>query len=252
MFSLEEPINKVIDKLKDDKNYYGDYGKQYLSNSNIRSLINSPNEFKKPTKPAKELIMGSYFHTAMLEPDKSSEYKIIESSTRSTKVFKDYIKENNLDAYDVLLTKETEQVMTWVDKMSSNIEMYEYIYDSNNKFEVPGVAQIMGNWWKGKADIITEDYVIDLKTTTKIHDFKWKCNNFYYNSQAYLYQRIFGKKMIFFIIDKDTLQLKISDCSPEFIERGKENVEKATNEYNKFYGAKATQDPENFILKETL
>ena len=30
MFSLEEPINKVIDKLKDDKNYYGDYGKQYL------------------------------------------------------------------------------------------------------------------------------------------------------------------------------------------------------------------------------
>jgi hypothetical protein len=110
----------------------------------------------------------------------------------------------------------------------------------------------MGNWWKGKADIITEDYVIDLKTTTKIHDFKWKCNNFYYNSQAYLYQRIFGKKMIFFIIDKDTLQLKISDCSPEFIERGKENVEKATNEYNKFYGAKATQDPENFILKETL
>ena len=46
MFSLEEPINKVIDKLKDDKNYYGDYGKQYLSNSNIRSLINSPNEFK--------------------------------------------------------------------------------------------------------------------------------------------------------------------------------------------------------------
>ena len=76
MFSLEEPINKVIDKLKDDKNYYGDYGKQYLSNSNIRSLINSPNEFKKPTKPAKELIMGSYFHTAMLEPDKLSEYKI--------------------------------------------------------------------------------------------------------------------------------------------------------------------------------
>ena len=41
MFSPEEPINKVIDKLKDDKNYYGDYGKQYLSNSNIRSLINS-------------------------------------------------------------------------------------------------------------------------------------------------------------------------------------------------------------------
>jgi len=58
--------------------------------------------------------------------------------------------------------------------------------------------------------------------------------------------------MIFFVIDKVTLQLKISDCSPEFIERGKEKVEKATHEYNSFYGEHKTKDPENFVIKETL
>ena len=33
---------KVIEKLRDDKHYYGDFGKQYLSNSDIGSLLNNP------------------------------------------------------------------------------------------------------------------------------------------------------------------------------------------------------------------
>ena len=142
--------------------------------------------------------------------------------------------------------------MVWVDKMKSNLQMFDYIYSENNQYEVPGVTQIMGNWWKGKADILTDEFIIDIKSTTKVHDFKWKCNTYNYDSQAYIYQRLFNRQMIFFVIDKDTLQLKICDCSPEFIERGKEKVEKATHEFTSFYGENATKNPENFVIQETL
>ena len=40
--------------------------------------------------------------------------------------------------------------------------MHEYIYADNNQYEVPEVDSIMGNMWKGKADIIHDDFIIDL------------------------------------------------------------------------------------------
>ena len=33
-----EPIAQALDKLQNDEFYYGEYGKQYLSNSDIKSL----------------------------------------------------------------------------------------------------------------------------------------------------------------------------------------------------------------------
>ena len=33
---------EVLDKLKIDEHYYGDFGKQYLSNSDISALLNNP------------------------------------------------------------------------------------------------------------------------------------------------------------------------------------------------------------------
>ena len=35
----------IIKKLKEDEHYYGDFGKQYLSNSDIRTLLNNPLAF---------------------------------------------------------------------------------------------------------------------------------------------------------------------------------------------------------------
>ena len=38
---------KIIEKLKQDEHYYGDYGKQFLSNSNISTLLKNPRLLKK-------------------------------------------------------------------------------------------------------------------------------------------------------------------------------------------------------------
>ena len=37
---------EVIQKLINDEDYYGEFGKQYLSNSDIKTLLNNPLELK--------------------------------------------------------------------------------------------------------------------------------------------------------------------------------------------------------------
>ena len=76
---------EVIKKLRDDNHYYGDYGKQYLSNSDISVLLSNPLAFKQPSPSTPAFLIGGYFHTAILEPNKLKKYKVIESTTRNTK-----------------------------------------------------------------------------------------------------------------------------------------------------------------------
>ena len=79
----------VIEKLRDDEHYYGDFGKKYLSNSDIKALLTNPLALGKPSEPRPAFLVGGYFHTAILEPDKLKKYLVIPSSTRNTKVYKE-------------------------------------------------------------------------------------------------------------------------------------------------------------------
>jgi len=33
---------EILEKLKDDEHYYGEYGRQFISNSDIRTLMTNP------------------------------------------------------------------------------------------------------------------------------------------------------------------------------------------------------------------
>ena len=68
---------EVIEKLKDDNNYYGDFGKQYLSNSDISALLHNPLALGKESETRPAFLVGGYFHTAILEPDKLKNFKVI-------------------------------------------------------------------------------------------------------------------------------------------------------------------------------
>ena len=81
--------NEIIEKLRDDVNYYGEYGKKYLSNSDIKTLLNNPLALGEPSKPNPAFLVGGYFHTAILEPDKLKKYKVIQSKTRNSKAYKE-------------------------------------------------------------------------------------------------------------------------------------------------------------------
>ncbi len=241
--------SNIIEQLKEDSNYYGTVGQQYLSNSDIYSLLKNPRKFRHKEKSL-PLLEGGYFHTAMLEPHKLKEYSVMDVSSRATKGFKEYIKDNDLHPYDVLLTKEVEKINTWVDAMKSNFEMFTDIYADGNQYEQPAVATIFGMEWKGKADIITDIKVIDIKTSGNSDKFKWSANDYNYDSQAYLYEQLFGKPVEFYIIDKTTLKLKIATPSAETILRGREKVLKAIEVYKTFFAEDSAEDITQYIERE--
>ena len=80
---------EIIEKLRDDELYYGKFGKQYLSNSDIGTLLDDPLKYGTPLKASPNLVIGSYFHTAILEPGKLERFKIIDASTRAVKKYKE-------------------------------------------------------------------------------------------------------------------------------------------------------------------
>ena len=215
---------EILKKLRDDENYYGDFGRKYLSNSDISTLLKNPLAFGEPSKPSAAFLVGGYFHTAILEPDKLKKFKIIPATTRNTKVYKE------MSGGELcLLQHEVDQIELMKEKMMDNDVCKGLIQGEWVDYEQPGVEKLNQYTWKGKADIVNheEKLVIDLMTTADILKFKSSAYRYNYDSQAYIYRKLFGYDMLFIVIDKTTHQLGIFDCSPEFYESGKDKVERA-------------------------
>jgi len=239
---------KVLEKLKLDENYYGDFGKQFLSNSDIKTLLTNPLALGQQSKPSPAFLVGGYFHTAILEPDKLKKYKVIQSSTRNTKHYKE------MSGGELcLLQKEVDQIELMTEKILENDVCRGLIKGIDVEYEKPGLAELEGALWKGKADIVNHDekLIIDLKTTKDINAFKWSASRFNYDSQAYIYSKLFGYEFVFIVIDKETHQIAVIDCSPEFYESGKDKVERAVEAYDLFYKTEGFE-PSQFFINLTL
>ena len=240
----------IIEKLQNDADYYGDYGKQFLSNSDIGDLLYNPKNFKKKSETTKALIEGSYFHTAMLEPNKLPYIQVVDASSRNTNIYKDAVKESGGSM--LLLRSEVIELDNLINIMKGNLHFYDNIYAQGNQFEVPNVKEVYGVMWKGKADIVGTDMIIDIKTTSSINDFRYNAKKYNYDSQAYLYQEFFGKPMVFYVIDKTTGMLGEYNCSDDFLESGRVKVISAVDQYNKFFGKDAWSDINSYIIEEEL
>ena len=244
---------QILQKLKIDEHYYGTFGNQYLSNSNISTLLNNPLQLGAPSKPNPNFLVGGYFHTAILEPEKLASFKIVEATSRNTKDYKE-ISGGEM----CLLQHEADNANLMTDKLMANdicadlIRGNEY-YIEGCEYEQPMIKEIEGVMWKGKADIINHDekLVIDLKTTGDIDRFQWSAKKFNYDSQAYIYRELFGYEMLFIVIDKKTHQIGMFDCSPKFYESGKEKVIKAVEVYDLFYKTDDF-DPAQYFINKTL
>jgi len=239
---------EILKKLSNDEHYYGDFGKKFLSNSDISTLLKNPLAYGEPSKPSAAFLVGGYFHTAILEPDKLKKFKIIPATTRNTKVYKEM---SNGEL--CLLQHEVDQIELLTEKMLDNDVCQGLIQSGWVEYEQPGVGKVGDYKWKGKADIINHDeqLVIDLKTTSDIAKFRWSANKYNYDSQAYIYRKLFGYDMVFIVIDKTTKQLGIFDCSPEFYASGKDKVDRAEKAYELFYKTKDF-NPKQYFISKTL
>ena len=239
---------KVLQKLKIDEDYYGEFGNQFLSNSHVGKLLKDPLRAFEPSKPSPAFLVGGYFHTCILEPNKIDKYKVVKSTTRNTKAYKD-VAGGEL----CLLQHEVDTIELMREKVMSNDICKDLIQNSQCEYEQPGIIEMFGNKWKGKADIINheESLIIDLKTTADIEKFQWSASKYNYDSQAYIYSKLFGYEFLFIVIDKNTHQIGMFDCSPQFYERGEDKVRKASEAYDLFYKTKDFE-PKQYFISKTL
>ena len=239
---------KILQRLCNDEDYYGDFGNQYLSNSHVGKLLKDPLNAFKPSKPSPAFLIGGYFHTCILEPNKLDKFKIVKSSTRNTKAYKD-VAGGEL----CLLQHEVDTIELMREKVMDNDICRDLITLGNVEHEKPMITELFGNQWKGKADIVNHDekLIIDLKTTGDIDKFQWSASKFNYDSQAYIYSKLFGYEFLFIVIDKNTHQIGMYDCSPQFYERGEDKVRKASEAYDLFYKTKDF-DPKQYFISKTL
>jgi len=237
----------TINLLRSDENYYGAEGKKYLSNSDIGSLLKDPFTFRKDKPKTVPMVEGSYFHTALLEPEKLVNFQFVDASTRSTNKYKE------ASGGDILLLEsERAELDRMVDTIQGNIEFFDMVYAEGAKFEEPAIGEIKSTMWKGKADVLTADYIVDLKTTSNIDDFKWSARKYNYDSQAWIYNQLFGVPLVFIVIEKKTCRTGLFECSEAFLDAGREKVYKAIEVYNKFFAPGATEKLSQYFIQETL
>jgi len=239
---------QILQKLKIDEDYYGDFGNQFLSNSHVGKLLNDPLNIFKPMKPSAAFLIGGYFHTCILEPDKLKKYKVVKATSRNSKAYKD-VAGGEL----CMLEQDVDMVEMLRDKMMANDICRDLIQEGNVEYEVPMITDLFGQTWKGKADIVNHDekLIIDLKTTADISKFQYSANKYNYDSQAYIYSKLFGYEFLFIVIDKNTHQIGMFDCSPKFYERGEDKVRRAAEAYDLFYKTEEF-DPKQYFISKTL
>ena len=241
---------ELLKSLENDQEYYSGIGKQFLSNSDIGTLLENPSAFGRSRKDGKALAEGRLFHQLLLEPDKVVDFPLCDTSTRTTKEYKSFIQERGIEF--CMLTKEVDDVKRWVSAMRQNFTFYDMMYQDGSQYEVPEVTEILGLPWKGKADIVTPEYIIDLKTSSDINKFKYSARAYNYDSQCWIYQQLFGKPLVFLVVDKETCQLGMFQPSVEFLEYGAKKVERACEVYKRYFATDSTEDIINHFIQETL
>ena len=238
---------EILAKLANDEHYYGDFGRQYLSNSNIGTLINNPKAFLEPMQDNINFLYGKAFHELMMFGE-TQHSNFVEASTRNTKIYK----EASLEAGGLLfLKKEWDDVNSLVESTLKNTEVKKVFNLDSIKFEVPNISILNPGdtdlMWKCKADIVSDEFVYDIKTSSSISGFKYSSKSYNYDSQAYIYSMMFQKPMKFIVIEKGTGNVAFYDVSHEAYDNGREKMIKAERNYLKYFVNK-TEKLENFTI----
>ena len=243
-------IKRDLPLLQDDLHYFGAVGQQYLSKSSAGALLGDVRQFLVQSQHNINFELGSYFHHLLIEPEKAKLDHVIESSTRGTKKYKEFVASEGIGF--AVLESEKKMIENLAAAILAIPTFEQIIYNIDNEYEVAGVIKLHDLWWKGKADIIATDKVYDLKTTGDLSRFRFTAKQYNYDLQAFLYKEIFGKDMVFLVACKKTANVALFECSDEFYNSGKFKAEKAAINYERYFGANATENPNKYFIKSQL
>jgi hypothetical protein len=237
--------------MVDDNFYYGELNTLALSSSSIKLLLSSPKTYKYVTKygspETQPLRDGRLVHQAILEPQKFSEQIFVNVSSKNTKKYKE-AKEKYGEVYT---RSEKENAEKMADAFFKNEQALKEI--TNCKFEIPAIGTIQGFPFRGKADVIKNNNIVDLKTTTDIRGFPYSAKKYSYDVQCYIYCQLFNityENFKFVVIDKGSLDIGIWNCSEEFYLEGKRKTINAIQIFEKFFIE--GEDIDNYIIEGIL
>ena len=243
-------VKRDLPLLQDDLHYFGAVGQQYLSKSSAGALLGDVRQFLVQKQHNINFELGSYFHHLLIEPEKAKLDHVIESSTRGTKKYKEFVASEGIGF--AVLESEKKMIENLAAAILAIPTFEQIIYNIDNEYEVAGVIKLHDLWWKGKADIVATDKVYDLKTTGDLSRFRFTAKQYNYDLQAFLYKEIFGKDMVFLVACKKTANVALFECSDEFYNSGKHKAEKAAINYERYFGANATENPNKYFIKSQL
>jgi hypothetical protein len=159
---------EILTQMYDDNFYYGHLGKHALSSSSLKMILKSPKTYRNVTKygdpnaDSPALSAGRLAHWMVLEPHKIDELHFVEASTKNTKIYKEAKEKYG----EVFLNKERKAAERLTDAVLRNEAALELIQGS--EFEIPAIEMIEGLPFRGKADIIKGNVIIDYKTSADL------------------------------------------------------------------------------------
>ena len=243
---------EILAQMYDDTFYYGHLGKHALSSSSLKMILKSPKTYRNvikygdPNGDSPALAAGKLAHWMVLEPHKIDELHFVDASTKNTKIYKEAKEQYG----EVFLTKERSAAERLTDAIFRNEAALQLLTDS--EFEVPEIAMLNGLPFRGKADIIQGDTIIDYKTTgSELSSFKWSADKYGYDLQAYMYLRLFNKKKFtFLVIDKASTDIGIFETTDDFIAKGEQKFIQAVDNYKYFF--QDGNDLDQYVMRGIL
>lgn len=234
----------LLKEMMDDDFYYGYLGKNALSSSSCKSLLEGPEAYvamlneEYDGKESQALRDGRLIHLLSLEPHRIDELTIIDSTKGSNK-YKLAVQE--MPKQTVYTRSELNRCKKIADSVLDNDEFRELVRFA--EFEKPEIGNYNGLPFRGKADIYLPGVVIDLKTTSDISRFNDSAINFNYDIQAALYLSLFSSfDFKYVVVDKRTCEVKFFEFDDEFIDSGVEKLNLATENYYKYLEDKEFYD----------
>lgn len=194
--------------------------------------------YAKNDKSSQALRDGYLLHLLVLTPEYFNKQIFVDVQSKNTNKFKLAQQEHG----EVYTMKEKDDAERLADAVFRNEPAMQLI--KNSKVEFPGVGYVQGKPFRAKADVLTTDCIIDLKTTSDIKKFNKAAYWYHYDVQAYLYTEIFGvPNFKFIVIDKKSCDIGISTnpVSQEFIDSGRDKVRYAMKVYADYFENEAVE-----------
>ena len=197
-----------------DENYYED--REYITSSMVKqALQGSKKQFDywlNTNLQSEAVLIGSAFHTMMLEPDKYHELFAFEPNMdKRTKSGKEYIaewKEENKDIPHHLPGKYEEMLINMKESLDNHPRYKELVNDPREgEREAIKLFELNGEKCKAKVDYYNpkDNYIVDIKTcsSVKVNDILETIKKYVYGVQGAFYlDGLKAHKFYFVFIEK--------------------------------------------------